>query len=173
MDTLNRIDDEALNIYRQCLGVEPTDSCARMRLCQGLVRTNQLKDAIDIFREGLIVDPSNLRFRYHLALTLLKTDDIDGTIGECQQLMHQPSFETYKSRPELHLLLGKCFAIKKLFSPALKQYRLAGQTPEVMERLYELGELAESMGDSQTAKQCCEEICTVDINFKDVKGKVA
>jgi hypothetical protein len=87
--------------------------------------------------------------------------------------MHQPSFETYKSRSELHLLLGKCFATKKFFSPALKQYRLAGQTTEVMEKLYELGEVAESMGDPQTTKQCWEEICTVDINFKDVKGKVA
>lgn len=173
LDALNRIDDVALQVYRRRLVVEPTDSCARLRLCQGLVRASQLTDAIDIFREGLIVEPANLRLRYHLALTLLKAGNIEGAIGECQQLMHQPSFETYKSRSELHLLLGKCFVTKKLFSPALKQYRLAGQATEVMERLYELGEVAESMGDSQTAKQCWEEICTVDINFKDVKGKVA
>jgi tetratricopeptide (TPR) repeat protein len=173
LDALNRIDEMALQVYRERLALEPRDSGARMRLCQGLVRANQLTSAVDILREGLTLEPSDLRLRYHLALTLLRAGNIDETISECQRLMHQPSFEAYKSRPELHLLLGKCFAMKKLFSPALKQYRLAGQTGEVVERLYELGELAESMGDSDTAGKCWEEICTVDITFKDVKTKLA
>jgi tetratricopeptide (TPR) repeat protein len=173
LDTLGRIDETALGVYRERLALEPTDSYSRMRLCQGLVRAGQYKDAIDVFREGLVREPANLRLRYHLALTLMQAGNIDGAIAECQQLMHQPDFETYRSRPDLHLLLGKCFAMKKLFSPALKQLRLAGQTPEVLERLYELGELADSAGNSAIAQQCWEEICAVDIAFKDVNTKLA
>lgn len=167
-----KLESDALGVYEKYLAEEPHDARIRLRLCQGLIRAKELRRAIQTYREGLALDPEHIGLRYHLALALQMSGDIDGAIAECQQLLRMPKVETYRAKSDIFLLLGRCFAMKKMFAIAYKQFMLAGDGRAVLDHLYKLGEVALSGGDSDVAKQCWASILTIDINYKDAKAKL-
>ena len=74
-------------------------------------------------------------------------------------------------------MLGSCFREKGLFDLAMKQFKssleAAGQTRgQSKEIIYDLGDVAERMGDKTGALEWFSKIYEIDINYRDVAVKI-
>lgn len=126
------------------------------------------------FRRRVAVNPTDLGFRFELGTALFEMGDADGAIAELQQAAKDPRKAT-----DAQLTLGRAFRSKGLADLARVQFEKAlaaagGASGQLgKELLYELGGLAESAGDRETAKKHYSAILELDWSYRDAADRVS
>lgn len=116
--------------------------------------------------------PNDLTLRYRLGVLLFENDYTDEAIQQFQL-----SQRNAQHRAKSLYYLGRCFRSKKQYDLASEQLEAAAaEFPRVdglkKDILYELGEVAELVGDRQKAAQYFKQIYQADIRFRDVSDKM-
>lgn len=116
--------------------------------------------------------PNDRDFKFELGELLVAHGEIDDAIQQFQQSQRSP-----KRRIQSLFKLGQCFKQKGLNDLAREQLATAVEELPNMDGLkkdilYELGAIAEAMGDSEEAARLYTEIYAADIGFRDVAAKV-
>jgi tetratricopeptide (TPR) repeat protein len=128
--------------------------------------------AFDDLQERVKRYPNDLALRYDLGVVLFDNDYINEAIQQFQLSQRSP-----QHRIKSLYYMGLCFKRKQQYDLASEQLTqavsgLAGMDEMKKDIIYELGALAEAMGDTQKAVGFYKQIYQVDIGFKDVAGKV-
>ncbi len=132
-----------------------------------------LRDArLAEFERRVVHNPSDLALRFELGSALLGSGRHDQAIAELQKAVKDP-----RKQVESFLLLGRAFRAKGLGEVAQAQLQkgLANTaTGEQAGKLlrYELGLVAEEMGQSEAALKHFSGIMEQDIGFRDVAERV-
>ncbi len=139
-----------------------------------LLRLQSRKASYEVSEYGRRVKlyPTDLGLRHRHARALQTTGQVDEAIAEYQKAINDP-----KSRIEALTGLGTCFARKKMFDLAAKQFGLAIEGSSETDRRtlglrYRLGLVFEEQEDYKSALSEYGKIFERDINFRDVAGKV-
>jgi len=116
--------------------------------------------------------PNDLNLRFDLGLMMFQNDYFNEAIQQFQLAQRSP-----KHKVRALYYLGLCFKAKKQYDLAAEQLGRAAADLELMDDtkksiLYELGAVAEAVGDAAEAARYYKEIYQVDIGFKDVAEKV-
>jgi len=169
---LNGMDYEAEMVYAHYLQSNPSDAVVRVVLGNILVREKRYEEAERLYRAGIELDPSNPRFRYNRALTLMQAGLYDSAIGTLQSFMKTDSWESYRSKGDVHRIMGMCMMRQGTLSQALKQFQMADRSVQTLDRLYELAGMFELQGDLKSARACYDEVYAEDVTYKDVAAKI-
>ncbi len=124
------------------------------------------------YRERVKAYPTDLNLRFKLGELLLQRQDLDEAIGQFQHTVKDPKF-----RSDSQLWLGKAFAAKGQFDLAIRQLEQAlegqtGMSERIKEIRYTLGDVFETHGQPQKAKEQFGMIYESDISFKDVGDRL-
>lgn len=116
--------------------------------------------------------PNDLQLRFEWGVMLFENDYINEAI---QQL--QIAQRSAKNRVQALYYLGVCFRSKQQYDVAFRQLETALVELLVMDAnkkkvLYELGELAELMGDPKKASDFFMQIYQEDIGYRDVASRI-
>ncbi len=116
--------------------------------------------------------PNDLALRYEWGKMLFDNDYVNEAIQQFQLGQRNP-----KNRVQALYYLGLCFKAKKQYDLAMDQLLSASAELLIMDKskkdvLYELGQVAELMGDSVKAAGFYKEIYQSDIGFRDVEQKI-
>lgn len=116
--------------------------------------------------------PTELELRFKLGTALYKAKRFDDALVELQKAVKDP-----RRGGQGRLLLGKCFAAKKLVDLAAKEFERARQTARGMDTLgkeatYSLAVLYEANGKAKLAASEFEKIVEVDIGYRDVMQRL-
>lgn len=116
--------------------------------------------------------PNDLKLRRDLGMSLFEQDDLNGAIQQFQLSQRSP-----KHRVESLYYLAMCFKAKQQYDMASEQLETASSEILTMDEtkkniLYELGSVAELVGDRAKATGFYKQIYQVDIGFRDVATKV-
>ncbi len=116
--------------------------------------------------------PNDLALRYDWGVMLFDNDYINEAIQQFQMAQRNP-----KNRIRALYYLGLCFKAKKQYDLASEQLEVASSELLVMDNtkkdvLYELGQVAELMGDAKKATDYYKDIYQADISFRDVDQKI-
>jgi len=116
--------------------------------------------------------PNDLALRHDLGIMLYDNDYINEAIQQLQMAQRSP-----QHRVKSLYYLGLCFKGKQQYDLASEQLAQAVSDLVKMDDtkkdiIYELGEIAEAMGDAKKAIGYYKQIYQVDIGFKDVANKV-
>lgn len=127
-----------------------------------------LEDAADRVKRY----PNDLQFKYELGVLYFERGRLNEAIQELQQAQRNP-----QRRIRSLYYMAQCFKQKQQFDIAMEQLDKAASEMNVMDDMkkdivYEMGLIAELMGDREKAKQCFKEIYSVDIGYKDVAKRV-
>ncbi|RKX33082.1 MAG: hypothetical protein DRP22_01145 [Verrucomicrobia bacterium] len=123
-------------------------------------------------REKVERYPHDLQYRYELGVLLYERGLLTEAIQQFQQAQRHP-----QRRLKSLYYLALCFKAKKQYDIAMEQLeKAAAEIPSMdalkKDILYEMGTIAEAMGDREKAARCFKEIYAVDISYKDVAEKV-
>ena len=123
-------------------------------------------------REKVERYPHDLLYRYELGVLLYEHGQLTEAIQQFQQSQRHP-----QRRLKSLYYLALCFKAKRQFDIAMEQLEKAAAEIPTMDALkkdilYEMGTVAEAMGDREKAARCFKEIYAVDIAYKDVAEKV-
>lgn len=116
--------------------------------------------------------PNDLDLRYEWGLMLYETGDVNGAIQQFQLSQRHP-----RHRTSSLYYLALCFKNKAQYDLAIEQLEKAKGELSVMDETkknicYELGTLAEILGDTVKAAEYYKQIYQSDISYKDVADKV-
>jgi tetratricopeptide (TPR) repeat protein len=116
--------------------------------------------------------PNDLQFRYDLGVLYYQHDQLNEAIQQFQLAQRNP-----QRRNRALYFMGLCFKEKQQYDIALEQLQKAASELQIMDAtkkdiLYELGTIAEAMGDKLKAAQYYKEIYSVDISYKDIAQKI-
>jgi tetratricopeptide (TPR) repeat protein len=142
---------------------------------------NEEADKLEVEKEQFIADdlqdkvqryPNDMFLRFDLAIVYYKNDYINEAIQQLQLAQRNP-----KLRSQALYYLGMCFKKKEQYDMALKQLETAVAELFSMDDnkkniLYELGGIAELMGDKEKAAEYYKQIYSVDISYKDIAEKI-
>lgn len=116
--------------------------------------------------------PTDLSLWFKLGKSVFTAGRVDEAIEAFQHSVKDPRHKIESLR-----MLGSCFREKGLFDLAMKQFKSSleatgqsrGQSKEI---IYDLGDVAERMGDREGALDWFSKIYEIDINYKDVATKI-
>lgn len=116
--------------------------------------------------------PTDLALWFKLGRSVFQAGRVDEAIEAFQHAVKDPRHKVDSLR-----MLGSCFREKGLHELALKQFGSAleatGETgSQSKEIIYDLGDVAEKMGDRAGALEWFSKIYEIDINYKDVAAKI-
>ena len=116
--------------------------------------------------------PTDLSLWFKLGKSVFHAGRVDEAIEAFQHVVKDPRHKIESLR-----MLGSCFREKGLFDLAMKQFKssleAAGQTRgQSKEIIYDLGDVAERMGDKTGALEWFSKIYEIDINYRDVAVKI-
>jgi len=116
--------------------------------------------------------PTDLSLWFKLGKSVFAARQIDEAIEAFQHSVKDPRHKVESLR-----MLGGCFREKGLFDLAMKQFKSSleatGQSgSQSKEITYDLGDVAERMGDRDGALEWFSKIYEIDINYKDVAAKI-
>ena len=117
--------------------------------------------------------PTDHAARLKLANALFDVGDLDDAIAAFQVASRDPKLETQAAK-----MLGRSFCAKEQYDLALEQYnRAIARNPQMdengIELQYLLAEAMEKSGDTDGALTIFKKIYSHDINYRDVRQKVA
>jgi len=169
---LNRMDSEAEMVYSRYLQGNPSDAVVRVVLGNILVREKRHEEADRLYQAGIELDSSGARLWYNLALTRMQAGRYEDAIGTLQAFMKTDSWESYRSKGDVHRIMGMCMMRQGTLSQALKQFQMADRSVQTLDRLYELAGMFELQGDLKSARACYDEVYAEDVTYKDVAAKI-
>ena len=116
--------------------------------------------------------PNDREFKYELGVMLSQRGETDAAIQQFQQSQRNPKF-----RVDSLYQMAMCFREKGLNDLAREQLNTAvGEVSSANDTkkniLYELGQIAEDLGEEDEAIRLFKEIYAGDIGFKDVAAKI-
>jgi len=116
--------------------------------------------------------PNDLKLRYEYGVILLEFEKINEAIQQLQMSQRNPK---YRIRSLYYMAI--CFKIKEQYDLAAEQLESARSELLVMDDVkkdvcYELGTVAELLGDRARAIECYKQIYQVDIGYRDVSQKI-
>lgn len=186
--------DEALGIIGKALTMNPGDpeldnTRSQMRLQQYEFQISQLRAAgetekadqvaveceqfrYDDLQERVKRYPNDLRLRFELGTILYEHEYLNEAIQQFQLSQRSP-----KHRIRSLYFLARCFRKKNQLDMALDQLKTADSELHVMDNTkkdisYEIGLIAQQMGDRKTAAEYYKRIYQSDIGYKDIAEKI-
>jgi len=116
--------------------------------------------------------PNDLALRYDWGKMLFDNDYTNEAIQQFQLAQRNP-----KSKVRSLYYLGLCFKFKKQYDLAMDQLKAASADVLIMDGtkkdiIYEQGQIAELMGNSELAAEFYKEIYQSDISYRDVAQKI-
>lgn len=169
---LNHMDPEAEIVYSRYLDENPSDMVVRVTLGNILIREQRHEEAERLYQAGIELDPYNARLWYNLALTHMQAGRYENAIGALQSFMKTDCWDSYRSKGDVHRIMGICMMRQGMLSQALKQLQMSDRSMQTLNRLYELGGMFELQGDLQAALACYGEIYAEDITYRDVAERI-
>jgi len=142
-----------------------TDAASAKEIEKAEFYFNDLQDRVKRY-------PNDLMLRYDWGVVLFENEYVDEAIQQFQLAQKNPKYRV------LALFnLGMCFKLKKQYDMARQQFERAGEGLVQMDDtkkdvLYELGSVAELLGDKETALDHFKQIYQSDISYKDVSQKI-
>jgi tetratricopeptide (TPR) repeat protein len=135
-------------------------------------KAERLQFAYNDLRERVQRYPNDLDLRYEWGLMLYETGDINGAIQQFQLSQRHP-----RHRTSSLYYLALCFKNKGQYDLAMQELEKAKEELSVMDETkknicYELGTIAEILGDTAKAAEYYKQIYQSDISYKDVADKV-
>lgn len=123
-------------------------------------------------RDRVDRNPTDLLAHYELALALMDADLPQEAIGHLQRARSNPSV-----RLKAMGKLGQCYVSRNMNDLAAKTFvdalsELLAMDSVKKEMLYNLGEVYESMSQSEKALDCFKQIYEVDYGYRDVAVRV-
>ena len=163
-----KIDDAVESLKSK---VQQGDSGAQAALDDALARQNQFK--LEEYKRRVAAHPTDYSLKFHLGKLLQSNGFNDEAIGQFQNARKDPKFAT-----ESAYRIGQNFFAKKLYGPAVKQYKEALEA--IVEKdgelaknvMYDLADAYKETKKYDTAMELLEEIMVIDITFRDVSAKV-
>jgi len=136
------------------------------------VETQRLQYRFDDLQSRVERYPNDLQLRFEWGVMLFENDYINEAI---QQL--QLAQRSAKNRVQSLYYLGLCFRSKQQFDVASRQFETALADLPILDAnkkkvLYELGDLAEQMGNMKKASDLFMQIYQEDIGYRDVAARV-
>jgi tetratricopeptide (TPR) repeat protein len=127
--------DEAIKEFREAARLEPGSADAHVWLGRCLTMRN-LDGAIATYRTAIRLKPEmEAGIQFELGMILSNEDRVDEAIAALRRAV-----ELNPGHADGHLLLGSCFARKRLLSDAVSEYRKATEVePDSVEAHWELG----------------------------------
>ncbi len=116
--------------------------------------------------------PNDLKLRFEWGLMLFENEYYNEAIQQFQLAQRSPKYRT-----RAFYYLAMCFKNKKQYDLAREQLEKASGELPVMDEtkksiVYELGQIAEILGDNEEAVRHYKEIYQVDIGYRDIADKV-
>ncbi|MBN1670036.1 MAG: tetratricopeptide repeat protein [Kiritimatiellae bacterium] len=116
--------------------------------------------------------PNDLQFRFEYGVLLFEHGQVNEAIQQFQLSQRNP-----KNRSRSLYFLALCFEQKSQYDLATEQLEKAASEIHAMDQmkkdiLYEIGQIAEKIGNPQKAAGYYKDIYQVDIGYKDVAEKV-
>ena len=96
----------------------------------------------------------------------------EDAIGTLQSFMKTGSWEEYRSKGDVHRIMGVCMMRQGVLGQAMKQFQMADRSVQTLDRLYELAGMFEAQKDLLSARACYDEIYAEDVTYKDVAAKI-
>lgn len=136
------------------------------------LRAGLLDKQVEEFSWRVKEHPTDLNLWYKLGRCALEAGKIDSAIEALQNSVKDPRRKT-----ESLQMLGRCFRDKGLYDLALKQFENALETlgdsgERTKDVVYDLGDVAERMGDRVAALNWFSKIYEIDIKYRDVASKI-
>ena len=163
--------DEKIKEAQSKLSAEP----ANPSLKESLTKLQQDKKTYQMeeYRRRVRLHPTNLSYKYQLGCAYLDSKMIDDAIAEFQN-----SVRDHKMKLSSLYNLGLCFKDKKLFDIAITQFQKALESPSLTHEAsklvrYNLGLAYEANKNYEQAMVEYKKIMEIDINYKNVKGRIA
>jgi tetratricopeptide (TPR) repeat protein len=133
-----------------------------------------LEQIVEGFKKGVAenLSPTDFDTHFNLGIAYREMGLLDEAIGE---------FQLASKSPQLLVpccsMLGLCFLDKGLPELAVKWYRRGLESPNLSEDdslglLYDMGNVYDSMGDTDTAYQTFVEIYGINTNYRDVVARI-
>ncbi len=116
--------------------------------------------------------PNDLKLRFDWGLMLFENENYNEAIQQFQLAQRSPKYRT-----RAFYYLAMCFKQKKQYDMASEQLEKASSELSVMDEskkdiVYELGQIAEILGNTEEAARHYKQIYQVDIGYRDVAEKV-
>ncbi len=145
---------------------------AELKKKLALLRRNLLKLQEEEYAWRVKEHPTDLNLRYKLGQCVFRAGKVDAAIESFQHSVKDPRYKLDSLR-----MLGRCFREKELFDLARKQFESAlSSTGEGGDKakdiIYDLGDIAERVGDRTAALSWYSKIYEIDIGFRDVAVKI-
>ncbi|MCP4649628.1 MAG: tetratricopeptide repeat protein [PVC group bacterium] len=167
---LGSMGKEAMEIYEKALS-KTIDIDLKIEviaiLGKALVLKGNFDKAANLYELFLRGNPDVVLIRYHLALAYGKIGKVDEQIEQLQELLKKDlTNTTIDSRQALKVIV-KAFIERKMYEVAYSQLAQLVLDDEVMDLLYELGNICETT-DPKQAKKCYHKLIAKNIKYKDV-----
>ncbi|MBZ0090271.1 MAG: tetratricopeptide repeat protein, partial [Thermoanaerobaculia bacterium] len=133
-----------------------------------------LEEIVEGFKKGVAesLSPEDFDTHFNLGIAYREMGLLDEAIGEFQLAAKDAKYLL-----DCCSLLGACFLAKGLPELAVKWYQKGLETPELTEDatlglLYDLGNLYQSVGETDKARKTFVEIYGVNSNYRDVVARL-
>ena len=136
------------------------------------VQAEKLAYQIDECQKRVEKFPTDLAIRFEMGVLYFQAGKVGEAIPELQKAKGNP----HKRIPAMNVL-GQCFAKRKMFDLAARQFQDAiKESPlfdeEKKDLIYQLGSVLETMGKKAEAIEEFKKIYEVDSGFRDVSAKM-
>ncbi len=133
-----------------------------------------LEQIVEGFKKGVAenLSPTDFDTHFNLGIAYREMGLLDEAIGEFQLASKSPSLLVACCS-----MLGLCFLDKGLPELAIKWYRRGLESPNVSEDdslglLYDMGNVYDTQGDTDTAYKTFVEIYGINTNYRDVVARI-
>lgn len=114
---------EAWPVLRQLLGIDPTNTAARMMLLGEAVRQEDYKDIMDLCEAGVESNPDMLEFYFYLAIAYNQAERTDDALAICRQaLTHVKEDSKKEVVSDFYAIIGDAYHTKNQNAEAYAAY---------------------------------------------------
>lgn len=159
-----------LDYYEQVLAADPNNEEAKANLA---ARKKEIALAVvDDARRRVEANPTDAQLQFKYGQALFDADEFSEAIPALQRARSNPNL-----RIKAMLMLGKCYASKKMTDMAIHQLEDANKELMAMDEtkkeiLYMIGCLYETAGNKEKSLESFKAIYEVDYGYRDVAAKV-
>ncbi len=156
--------------YEQLVAADPNNEEAKSALAER--RQQAALALVEDARKRVEANPTDAQLQFRYGQALFEAGQHSEAIPALQRSRNNPNL-----RIKAMLMLGKCYAAKKMVDMAIRQLEEANSELLMMddtkkEILYMIGTLCEAAGNKEKALENFKQIYEVDYGYRDVAVKV-